>query len=118
MAIAEIGFETGVTPKIFSEVYPRLYHMSHEGAWEQIQRYGLLSTRSILDLWEVDHSHRMRIETEIRRNSVELWHPRRGKVMIRDQKPMYESKLRPALIDCTPQEWCQLLNSKISFGRA
>jgi hypothetical protein len=43
----------GVTPKAFSELYPRLYHMAHEEAWEQIQRFGLLSTTSILKLWEV-----------------------------------------------------------------
>ena len=28
---------------------------------------------------------------------------------------MYEEKLRKALVDCTPQEWCQLLNSKVFF---
>ncbi len=28
---------------------------------------------------------------------------------------MYESKLRKALVNCTPQEWCQLLNRKVFF---
>lgn len=107
--------ETGVTPEIFSSVYPRLYHMAHEEAWLQIRRYGLLSTSSLLDLWEVESLERTRLETEIRRSAVELWHPRRGKIVIRDQKPMNEKKLRTALIDCTPQDWCRLLNSKVFF---
>jgi hypothetical protein len=103
----------GVTPKEFSELYPRLYHMAHEDAWEQIQRYGLLSTTSILTLWEVKGEQRSNIESEVRRTSVELAHARHGKIVIRDQKPMYEKKLRKALVDCTPQEWCQLFNRKV-----
>jgi len=105
----------GVTPKAFSELYPRLYHMAHEDAWEQIQRFGPLSTTSILNLWEVTGQQRNSIEREVRRNQVDLVHPRHGKVVIRDQKPMYEKKLRKALVDCTPQEWCQLLNRKVFF---
>jgi hypothetical protein len=105
----------GVTPKTFSEPYPRLYHMAHEEAWEQIRRYGLLSTSSLLNLWEVNDQERGAIENEIRRNEVELKHPRRGKIVIRDQKPLYERKLRTALIDCTVQEWCQLLNRRVFF---
>lgn len=105
----------GVTAKTFSELYPRLYHMAHEDAWEQIRRYGLLSTSSLLNLWEVNGQERSAIENEIRRNEVELKHPRRGKIVIRDQKPLYERNLRAALIDCTVQEWCQLLNRRVFF---
>lgn len=107
--------DLGVTPDVFSSLYPRLYHMAHESAWPQIQRYGLLSTKSILNLWEVETAQRAHIETRIRPISVELSHPRQGRVVIRDQKPMNEKKLRSALIDCTPRDWCQLLNSKIFF---
>jgi hypothetical protein len=105
----------GVTPKMFSELYPHLYHMAHEDAWEQIRRYGLLSTSTLLGLWEVKGKQRSAIAREIRRNEVELRHPRRGKVVIRDQRPLYEGKLRKALMDCTVQEWCQLLNRRVFF---
>jgi hypothetical protein len=105
----------GVTPHAFSQLYPHLFHMAHEGAWESIQRHGLLSTISILNLWQVTGSERSVIEREVRRSAVELDHPRYGKIVIRDQKPMYERKLRKALTDCTPQEWCQLLNRKVFF---
>jgi hypothetical protein len=115
MEVVGPNFEPGVTPEVFSSLYPRLYHMAHEDAWEQIQRYGLLRTRSILNLWEVDSSLRTRIETEIRRDPLELSHPRHGRVVIRDQKPLNEKKLRTALIDCTPQDWCWFLNGKVFF---
>ena len=113
--MTEQSFDFGVTPAALSSLYPRLYHMAHEDAWPQIQRHGLLSTRSILNLWEVETAQRARIEGEIRPAAVELTHPRHGKVVIRDQKPMNEKKLRSALIDCTPEDWCRLLNSKIFF---
>jgi hypothetical protein len=73
----------GVTPKALSELYPRLHHMAHEDAWEQIQRFGLLSTTSILNLWEVKGEERSDIEREMKRSSVELVHPRYGRT---DQK--------------------------------
>jgi hypothetical protein len=110
-----IKMSRGVTPYAFSQLYPRLYHMAHEDAWESIQRHGLLSTTSILNLWEIEAAKRSAIETEVRRYAVELHHPRHGKIVIRDQKPMYERKLRKALTDCTPQQWCQLLNRRVFF---
>lgn len=113
--MTKVTFEPGVTPELFASVYPRLFHLTHEDAWPQIQRYGLLNTRSILDLWEVESVLRSCIETQIRRGPFELSHPRHGRVVIRDQRPMNEKKLRTALIDCTPQDWCRLLNSKIFF---
>jgi hypothetical protein len=115
MEMIEPKIEAGVTPKEFSSLYPRLYHMAHKDAWPPIQRHGLLSTRSILKLWETERSVRTSVEDQIRRSPIELTHPQHGKVVIRDQKPMYESKLRQALIDCTPEEWCQLLNGKVFF---
>lgn len=96
-------------------LYPNLYHMAHEDAWESIQRHGLLSTTSILNLWQVEGRKRCVIEGEVRKSAVNLDHPRYGKVVIRDQKPMHEQRLRKALTDCTPQQWCQLLNRKVFF---
>jgi hypothetical protein len=107
--------EVGVTRKEFSSLYPRLYHMAHEDAWASIQRYGLLTTGSILKQWEVEDSERARIECQIRNSAIELVHSQHGKVTIRDQKPMLDKNLRRALIDCTPEEWCQLLNGKVFF---
>lgn len=112
---ATMAHPKGVTPQTFSELYPRLYHLAHQDAWESIRRHGLLSTSSLLDLWEVNGKERSAIETEIRRDEVELRHPRRGAIFIRDQKPLYERKLRKALIDCTVPEWCRLLNRRVFF---
>jgi hypothetical protein len=93
-AICEINIPKGVTLRAFSQLYPHLYHMAQEDAWASIQCHGLLSTTSILNLWQVNGSKRYLIEREVRRSAVELDHPRYGKVIIRDQKPMCEQKLR------------------------
>jgi hypothetical protein len=111
----EVNETRGVTPEALSKVYPRLYHMTHEGGWDQIQRYGLLSTTALLNVWQVKAERRRRIESEARKSPVVLLHPQHGKVVIRDQKPLEEKKLRKALVDCTPQEWCRLLNRKVFF---
>jgi hypothetical protein len=67
MEIVGPNFEPGVTPEVFSSLYPRLYHMAHEDAWEQIQRYGLLRTRSILNLWEA-----FRVVDDLSKTNLEL----------------------------------------------
>jgi len=107
--------DIGVTVEAFSQLYPRLYHMAHEDALASIQRHRLLSTSSILKMWEVKDPLRTSIDSRIRRETVEIWHPTHGRAVIRDQKPMRESQLSRALVDCTPAEWCQLLNRKIFF---
>lgn len=43
----------GVTPEELANLYPRLYHMAEPGSWESIRRYGLLSTSSLLSLFEI-----------------------------------------------------------------
>jgi hypothetical protein len=61
--------------------------------------------------------HNLRIDpvNEIRKGEVELQHPERGKVIIRDQKTTHENLLRNVLTDCTPAEWWYLLNQKVFF---
>jgi hypothetical protein len=44
-----------------------------------------------------------------------ITHPVYGAAVIRDQKPMSESKLRQCLDDLTPEEWFVLLNGKVFF---
>jgi hypothetical protein len=38
--------------------YPRLYHMAEDGSWPSIQAHGLLSTRAMLDHFEVTPDER------------------------------------------------------------
>jgi Family of unknown function (DUF7002) len=106
----------GVTPEQLSEYYPRLYHMAESDSWDGINKHGLLSTSSLLTLFEIAGDERRKIELCKREGSKEITHERHGRAVIRDQKPIVESKLRTALGGhMTPEEWYGLLNGKVFF---
>ena len=93
---------------------PVLYHMAESGSWPLIQRDGLLSTSSLLDLYEVESTARTAIESERRASSVAIEHPSFGRAVIRDQKPMDDVGLRRCLQDgLSPTDWYRLLNRRV-----
>lgn len=89
--------------------------MAQAGAWESIRRHGLLSTTALLDLFEVPAAERNSIESTCRRESMAIRHPAHGYVIIRDNKPLPESKLSACLTDMTPEQWYRYLNRKVFF---
>jgi hypothetical protein len=105
----------GVTPKELAILYPCLYHMAEPGSWESIRRHGLLSTSSLLSLFEITGDERRKIEACKRKESREIAHSIYGRAVIRDQKPIIESKLEVALHGCTLAEWYGLLNRRVFF---
>ena len=104
-----------MTVEEFCAAYPRLYHMAEAAAWPSIQRHGLLSTSALLDLYEVSEPARSRIERQRRAGFMTVVHARHGELLIRDQHPMTDASLAPALIDMTPSEWYALLNERVFF---
>ena len=95
--------------------YPKLYHMAEDGSWESIRRIGLLSTTALLDAFEVHGEGRREIESSRRPGIVEIQHPRLGKALVRDNKPMQEKTLERCLIGMTPHEWYETLNRRVFF---
>lgn len=94
--------------------YPTVYHMAEEQAWPSIQRYGLLPTRDLVDLFEPDAASRAALLNGARPRSVPLHHPVHGTVTVRDQGPL---KFLP---DCltdgtTPQQYLDALNARVYF---
>jgi hypothetical protein len=94
--------------------YPRLYHMAEDGSWPSIHRHGLLSTRALLDLYQVPAVQRRLLEAR-RPDSVELQHIRLGRAVVRDNKPMSDTKLANALVGMTTTQWYRLLNGMVFF---
>ena len=105
----------GVTPEELAELYPRLYHMAEADSWESITRHGLLSTSALLDLFEINGEERLNIELRKRVRSHEIRHRNHGRAVVRDQKPIIESKLQASLKDCSLEEWYRLLNGRVFF---
>lgn len=95
--------------------YPVLFHMAEEGSWESIQRHGLLSTASLLDLFEADDAARDGVLRQRRPESVLLEHPTHGSAVVRDQIPLSEKALAKCLTDMSLEEWLAVLNSRVFF---
>src|SRR6267154_1163175 len=72
------GLVVSVTPERLSEIYPRLYHMAEKDSWPSIARDGLLSTSTLLDLYEVPAADRIPIERRRRPEKVPITHSTRG----------------------------------------
>lgn len=97
--------------------FPKIYHMAHLDSWPSIQKYGLLSTTALLDLFEYSGNKRERLESCRRDVSEQIKHPVHGGAIIRDNKPMTNAGLERSLkgTGTTPREWYELLNKKVFF---
>src|SRR5688572_17159622 len=89
--------------------------MAAAGSWPSIRKHGLLSTSALLDLFEIRGHERTSIESQHRPESVIISHPKHGRAIIRDQKPMSDAALRHCLIGMKPQSWFELVNRRIYF---
>lgn len=96
--------------------YPLLYHMAECDSWPCIQRHGLLSTTAALDLFEVNGERRDLLETSRRQEKNLIEHPVHGRLILRDQKPLNEKRLKSCLEDgLSPSDWYAILNGKTFF---
>jgi hypothetical protein len=96
--------------------FSRLYHAADRGAWQSIQQHGLLSTSSLLDLYEIQGEQRIVFESQRRRTSMTLAKKGYSDIALRDQSPMTDEALNRCLIDgMTPQQWYESLNGKVFF---
>lgn len=89
--------------------------MAEDGSWPSIRRHGLLSTRALLELFEVPRVQRETLLSARRPESVRIALPRIGHAVVRDNKPMNDTKLDSALQGMTLPQWYRLLNSKVFF---
>jgi len=106
----------GTTVEEIATIHPQLYHMAQHGSWDNIRRYGLLSTTALLDLYGILGAQRDGIEGRLRRASVEITHAVHGSAWIRDQRPMSDKKLASCLRDgLTPDQWYRMLNGRVFF---
>ncbi len=90
--------------------------MAEPDALASILQHGLLSTSSLLDLFQVNDELRTRLECRVRRQAEAITHPQHGSAVVRDQKPIVnEARLEKCVKGATPTQWLRLLNSKVFF---
>src|ERR1700716_1010686 len=95
--------------------YPYMWHMAYYENLEGILRYGLLSTSSLLDLYEYSGSTRSLIESSLRSQKVIITHHSITESIIRDQKPMTLNGVEGSIEDCTAGEYFRFLNGRVFF---
>lgn len=106
----------GITLKEISRLHPKLFHMAEHGSWQNIRQQGLLSTSALLDLFEKAGGERAEIEECRRPGPKTIEHTKFGTAVIRDQRPMSDSKLKGCLDDgLTPRDWYKTLNGRVFF---
>lgn len=98
----------------FAIQYPTVYHMADEAAWPSIQKYGLLSTSAIVDLYRPEPSLRAAILSDARRRCITLGSEELGVMTIRDQLPL---KFLDACLDegVARQDFLDALNGRVFF---
>ncbi|WP_425284235.1 DUF7002 family protein [Geodermatophilus africanus] len=84
--------------------------------WPCIERHGLLSAAEIVRRWQVPPDRAEALLTRKRPEPVLLDHPELGVAVRRDQHPLREHLLAPALTDgMNVEDWLRLLNGFVFF---
>lgn len=102
-------------PEELASRHPRLYHMSEAGSWETIRELGLLTTAQMVDLCRPEPAVREAVLDRRRTTSHVLHHSVHGRLVVRDQGPLVESRLAALLVDMTVAEWLHELNTRAFF---
>ncbi len=104
-------------PADFVAKYPTLLHLADARSWPSIERHGLLSAAEIVRRWQVPPDRAEALLTRKRpKPPVPLYHPELGVAVLRDQHPLREHLLAPALTDgMKVGDWLRLLNSFVFF---
>jgi hypothetical protein len=106
----------GIAHDRIAQLHPVLYHMAEFGTWNSICKHGLLSTTALLDLFGISSVERSSIEASLRRVPITIHDKEHGLAVLRDQRPMSDSKLAKCLRDgLRPTDWYRLLNGKVFF---
>ena len=105
-----------MSPEELAERHPRLYHLTDPDNARGIERLGLLPTRDLLSLFDVQDADRRAFEQGRRATPVALAHPVHGEAVLNDNLPLTEAALASCLDDgLTPAQWLLMLNARVFF---
>lgn len=105
-----------MTPEQLAARHSYLYHVTSPDAWPSIERHGLRSTKSLLDLFEVPAEMCHEVTTRRRTTEISVGHPVHGRATIHDNRPLSEAALARCLDDgLRPEDWLALLNQRVFF---
>ena len=105
-----------MTPKELASKHPKLFHVTEASAWLSIAKHGLLSTKNLLELFEIQGERKDNLMTKRRQQSVSIRHDVHGEAILTDNIPLNLKSLSDCLDDeLTPENWIEMLNSRVFF---
>jgi hypothetical protein len=105
-----------MTPVELAKKHPRLFHVTEASAWPSIAKHGLLSTKSLLELFEVPVVRALELQTQKRLDPTPIAHHIYGNALLSDNRPLNEKCLADCLDDgLTAKEWLLMLNVRVFF---
>jgi hypothetical protein len=115
-ASSSLESRLALSPEEIASMHPRLFHTTQPRAVPSIRNHGLLSTSSLLTLFDVPAAARQSIETLRRPGGITIAHPTHGEASITDNGPLSEAALLHCLDDgLQPADWMRLLNQRVFF---
>lgn len=103
-------------PEELAEKHPKLYHITEAGASENIKTIGLHSTKSLLELFEIEPEKKELLKSQRRAQPIHIEHATYGKAVLNDNTPLLEKALTSCLEPpLTVADWMQILNSRVFF---
>ena len=110
------GQHVAVDTQDFIAKYPKLLHLADAQSWPSIEEHGLLSAAEIVRRWQVPAREAQELLAKKRPEPVYLDHHELGRAVLRDQHPLREHLLAPALTGgMTVETWLRTLNSFVFF---
>lgn len=105
-----------MTPFQLAQLHPRLRHVTDAEAVPSIRAMGLLTAADIVAHWGVPEGERDQLLSRRRPRPVTLPHATYGPIVISDNAPLSEKKLKDVLDDgLTPADWLRMLNERVFF---
>lgn len=105
-----------MTPEAFAARHPRVFHLTTPGACRLIKQHGLLSTKALLSLFEVEPVTADARLSHRRPQEVPLEHPVHGRAVLNDNVPLSERALESCLDGgLDPAGWLRMLNQRVFF---
>ncbi len=103
-----------MTADELAKMHPILFHVTDANNWPSIQKHGLLSTKCLLDLFEIPPDLSLELSTKKRFKSIPITHPIHGTAMLTDNIPLNDKCLSERLDDgLTLEDWYLMLNSRV-----
>jgi len=98
------------------QLYPRLWHMAHQGAWPAIRERGLMSSSALIDDYAGEAKQKNRLQKMRRPVSLPLANPDRSGSILRDITPMSDIACEScAADDLTRNDLSAIMTSRNYF---